>query len=352
MVIGSLLLYLVFGPQVVNWGEVTQPAKLLRTWSLWPGTALLVTSGLTAFAVQSKSLFKKRSQTPSANSQLDSDMDARRREIEVPIKWLIIGMVPLVLMMIFLEQVAFSISLPLGLLSIVMSFFLALVACRATGETDITPIGAMGKISQLTYAVLAPSNITTNLMAGSVTANIASAASDLLTDLKSGYLLGANPRRQFIAQFLGIFFGASAIIPAWYLMIPNKEVLESYNPPNVNMWRAVAEALSHGISYVPALAREGILIGGMLGIVLVLIEFYASKKVKPFLPSAMGLGMSWVFPFGNAFAFFVGALIAFLWSKFSKRTAELYTIPAASGAIAGESLVCAFLAMFEAFKAV
>src|SRR5439155_14302222 len=128
-------------------------------------------------------------------------------------------------------------------------FVLALVACRSTGETDITPIGAMGKITQLCYSLLAPSNMVTNLMAASVTANTAIASADLLTDLKSGYLLGANARKQFIAQFIGVFFGTVAIVPAWYLMIPNKEVLEAMNPPSTNMWRAVAEALSYGISY-------------------------------------------------------------------------------------------------------
>jgi hypothetical protein len=35
-----------------------------------------------------------------------------------------------------------------------MTFALALVAARITGESDITPTGAMGKIMQLTYGVL------------------------------------------------------------------------------------------------------------------------------------------------------------------------------------------------------
>ncbi|MEO7332078.1 MAG: hypothetical protein ABI193_26115 [Minicystis sp.] len=34
---------------------------------------------------------------------------------------------------------------------------------------------------------------------------LASASADLLDDLESGYLLGVNPRRQFITQFLGVF---------------------------------------------------------------------------------------------------------------------------------------------------
>lgn len=373
MIFGSVLLYFVVGPYVIHVGEVQNPAKLIRLWSLWTGTAILVTSGLTAFALQFKRKSPGKEQAKKAEESKEEANAARetgpgekeekdrpaahirqesREEIEVPKMWLFLGLVPFGLAMITLQYVAFSISPLYGLVSIVMSFFLALVACRATGETDITPIGAMGKISQLTYAVLMPQNITANLMAGSVTANIASSSADLLTDLKSGYLLGANPRKQFIAQFIGIFFGTAAIVPAWYLMIPNKAILENYNPPSANMWRAVAEALANGIDFIPPLARAGMVVGGMLGIALVLIDYYAPAKMKPYLPSPMGLGLSWVFPFANSFSFFIGAVLSTLWSKVAKRSADTFTIPVASGAIAGESLICAFLAMYNAANAI
>lgn len=349
MLVGALALYLYFGPWMVSIGQIPEPSKLLKGWALWPGTALLVTSGLTAFALQWKTIVKAFSSAGSAASSGVADEALMR--VEVPGKWLIIGLIPLSIIMVALQYIAFSISLPLGILAVVMSFFLSLVACRATGETDITPIGPMGKITQLTYAVLAPSNITTNLMAASVTANIASSSADLLTDLKSGYLLGANARKQFLAQFIGVFFGTLAIVPAWYLMVPDKAALEKFNPPAANMWRAVAEALVKGIDYLPETARVGLLIGGTIGIVLSMAEHFAPPKVKRFLPSSMGLGLSWVVPFANSFSFFLGAVIAFVWSKINNRTAELYVIPIASGAVAGESLMCAIIAMITAASA-
>jgi OPT family oligopeptide transporter len=347
MLLGSAILYLIVGPAMINAGQVEAPAKLIR-WSLWTGTAMMVTSGLTAFAVQWKVI--ARSFTAFKGGKAANGTTEMLRKIEVPFSWFLAGMIPLSIAMIALEYVAFSISIPLGFLSIAMSFLLALVACRTTGETDTTPIGAMGKITQLTYAVLSPSNMTTNLMAASVTANTVSSAADLLTDLKSGYLLGANARKQFIAQFVGVFFGTVAIVPAWYLMVPNKSIMESFNPPAANMWRAVAEALSQGIQYVPISARWGILIGGVIGIALALIDHFA-PKLKRFTPSAMGLGLSWVVPFANCLSFFIGAVIAWLWAKRSAKNAELFVIPVASGAIAGESLACAIIAMINALTA-
>src|SRR6476661_3461420 len=105
-------------------------------------------------------------------------------------------------------------------------------------------------------------------MAAGVTASAGSAAADLLTDLKSGYILGANPRKQFIAQFIGVFFGTLAIVPAWFAMVPNKAALEAFNPPATNMWKAVADLLTQGVHVLPHTAIWAIVIGAILGVAL------------------------------------------------------------------------------------
>lgn len=346
MLVGAVALYFVFGPQAINAHEISAPKGLIKEWALWSGSAIMLTSGLTAFAMDWKTIVRSFNVFGGKNNGNDP-IDA----VEVPMQWLILGVVPLAIASIVLQYLAFSISPVVGCMTIFLSFFLGLVACRATGETDVTPMSAMCKITQITVAVMAPKNIITNLMAASVTANIASSSSDLLTDLKSGYLLGANARKQFLAQLSGVFFGVAAIVPAWYLMVPDKARLEAFEPPSVNIWKAVATALSQGIQTVPESARWGMLIAGILGIVLALIDRYASKKWKPYVPSAMGLGLSWVMPFSNAFAFFLGALIAEIWRKANKNSAELYVVPVASGAVAGESLMCAILAIIQALEA-
>src|SRR5437660_405115 len=126
---------------------------------------------------------------------------------------------------------------------------LFIAACRVTGETDTTPVGAMGKITQLTFGVLSPGNTNVNLMSANVTAAASSSSADLLTDLKSGYLLGAHPRKQFIAQFAGIFVGTLVTVLAFRLLVPDASVLGSdqFPAPAAQTWRAVALALSHGV---------------------------------------------------------------------------------------------------------
>jgi uncharacterized oligopeptide transporter (OPT) family protein len=185
---------------------------------------------------------------------------------------------------------------------------------------------------------------TVNLMAAGTTAAAAGAAADLLTDLKSGYLLGANPRRQFLAQFYGVFFGVIAVVPAWYLMVPDKKALEAFNPPATNMWRATADLLTQGVNHLPHTALIAIVIGAIVGLLLPLLE-RLWPKAQPYLPSAMGLGLAWVVPFQNALSFLIGAVIVCLWRRWNRKNAEVFAIPIASGLVAGESLVAAFIAI-------
>jgi uncharacterized oligopeptide transporter (OPT) family protein len=309
--------------------------KITR-WSLWLGTSLLVFSGLTAFALGWKTIVRAFRGIGAKQSAEDEKL----AEIEVPVSWMVIGLIPTTIGLVALCWLAFGIAWWMGLLSVVLAFVLSLVACRATGETDTTPIGAMGKITQFTYAILAPGNTTANLMTAGITAGAAGSSADLLTDLKSGYLLGANPRKQFLAQISGVLFGVVVVIPAWYLMVPNKAALEHFNPPATNMWYAVAQALSQGIGVIPTSARWAIVIGGLIGIALPLLEAMF-PKARPYLPSSMGLGLAFVVSFSNSLSFFLGALITWRWTAMNEKSADDYVVPIASGCIAGESLALA-----------
>ncbi|MFO0830605.1 MAG: OPT family oligopeptide transporter [Phycisphaerales bacterium] len=311
-------------------------------WALWAGTALMVVSSLTQLAFSwktfARALTKKRGAAGDSTSL---------EHIEVPVWWMIAGMLPLTVAMVILQVVAFDIYWWAGMLAVAMSFVLSLVACRATGETDTTPIGAMGKVMQITFALIHPGQVVPNLASAGIAANSASSSADLLTDLKSGYLLGANPRRQFLAQFFGVFFGTVAIIPVWYLMVPNKAVLESYPAPGTQSWFRIAQVLTQGLSSLAPSAKVALVVGGTLGVILPFVEkFLVPAKWKPFWPSTMGLGLSWVVGFNNSLAFALGSVITWVWGRFiSKKTCDVFNVPVASGLVAGESLIKALIAM-------
>jgi uncharacterized oligopeptide transporter (OPT) family protein len=87
-----------------------------------------------------------------------------------------------------------------------------------------------------------------------------------------------------------------------------------------------------------------IVIGAFVGAALPLLEKLFPKQ-RPYLPSAMGLGLAWVVPFQNTLSFLIGALIVLIWEKWKKKNSDRYAIPIASGLVAGESLVAALIAI-------
>jgi len=225
------------------------------------------------------------------------------------------------------------------------------VACRATGETDTTPTGALGKITQLVFGVVAPGSITTNLMCASMSGGVAIHSADMLTDLKSGHLLGAKPRQQFIAQFFGVLAGSLFVVPAFRLLVPDYTVIGTPEvpAPAALAWEAVSRALSQGIHQLPPGARTMIVVGAVLGIVMVLIERALPAKLRRFFPSPVGFGLAFTMPFSNTLAMFVGALLALGLERARPKLAEQYIVPVSSGIIAGESLIGILIKVLSRF---
>ncbi len=358
MLLGSFINYAVLAPTMVAQGAIHAEKlgfKEIVSWSTWTGAAMMVTSSLFAFILQWRTVLRALSGITaifgSSNSQGENpEVEA----IQVPNSWFVIGSLVAGAGCVWVLNHAFGTAVWAGIVAVLLSFVLCLVACRATGESDITPMGAMGKVAQLTFAKLVPTNMITNLMTASVTAGAASASADLLTDLKSGYILGANPRRQFIAQFLGVFGGTLVVVPAFYMLVPTADMLggEKWPAPAAMVWKNVATLLSEGITALHPTARAGLLIGALVGILLPLIEMNLPKKLRPYFPSATGLGLSFVIPFSNALSFFIGALVGRIWQKRDAQHCEKYMVVVASGVIAGESLTGVAIALKDAIPGV
>jgi uncharacterized oligopeptide transporter (OPT) family protein len=213
----------------------------------------------------------------------------------------------------------------------------------------------MGKIMQLTYGVAIPQNATANLMTAGITAGAASASADLLNDLKSGYLLGANPRRQFLAQFAGIFTGTVATVIGFYLLVPDATALTggesgdaAFPAPAAQAWLKVAEVFRDGVDSLHPMARAGILWGLIAGAAMVVAEKLLPQH-KKWLPSATGIGLGFILPFNYPLSMFLGALGAWAWQRSSKEKADEFTVPIASGIIAGESIMGVIVAAVNNF---
>ena len=343
LLLGGLLTYAVLGPALLAHGIITTVSyKAIVAWTLWPGAAILVSSGLTSFALDYKSI--ARSFTGLANvfrKKSAGETDTGIAAVECPEWWFPVGFVLLAPIVTGLMVWLFQIPLWAGLIAVPLAVVMGFVAARVTGETDVTPTKALGPVTQLIYGVITPGNLSGNIMAANVTGGIGLHAADLLTTLKTGWLLGAKPRHQFYAQLFGVLAGAAIVVPAFNLILPDPSVLgsEAWPAPSCVVWAGVSKSFAGGIGALQPTAKTAILAGLALGVALVLFEKLAPKKLRPLMPSPAGLGIAMVLPGSNCIAMFLGAAAAEFMRRRMPALAEKAVVPVASGLIAGESLM-------------
>jgi OPT family oligopeptide transporter len=349
MLISGTLCWMVFVPILQAHGVITGSGfKTIVQWTLWGGTACMVSSGLLSFFMQWRSALSAFRGLGQLISRSRATQMSEMEAIEAPSSWFVGGQLVSLVALAWLAHASFGMPIWQSTLAVILSFALSVVACRVTGETDTTPIGAMGKVTQLIFGAINPGNVNVNLMSANITSGAAISSADLLTDLKSGYLLGANPRKQFIAQFAGIFIGTLITVVSFQVLVPNAAALgnKQFPAPAAQTWSAVARALSHGLSALEPLKVWSIIIGGAVGIIFSVLPMIFPKQQK-YMPSAAAFGLAWVFQWYYSVLFFLGAVIAWFWQKKAPKNAEEYTYPVASGIIAGGSLMGVLLIFWE-----
>ncbi len=360
MVLGGLFLNVFLAPPAMDsmWtnalgatvGAVTKPGSAWKEIGIWTGAPMLVSSGIVAFLAQWRTVVRAiEALLPGRKKTFSpSELEAARRvrDVEVPMRWFAFGMLFAGSGVIVVARVYFEIPIHLGLLAVAMTFLLAVVACRATGETDITPGGPFGKIMQLTYGVLIPQSSTANLQTAAITASASLSSADLLNDLKCGYLLGANPRRQFAAQAAGILTGTVATTLCFFILVPDASVLlgsdlkaPTFPAPGAQQWKAVAEVFKYGLGNLHPMSQSAIKVGLAVGALLSLTELTVPKRYRNWVPSPTGLGLGMVLPFFYPLAMFMGAALGAFATAANKAWAERYVVAIAAGGIAGESIV-------------
>ena len=120
--------------------------------------------------------------------------------IELPLWVSMIGIPLTGLLLMVLGKMWFNIEYWVTVVAIPLVFVFTLIAVTSTGLTAITPGGALGKLTQLLFAVLKPGDMGTNIMTAGINGEVALNASNLLMDIKPGYMLGGKPLHQALGQ--------------------------------------------------------------------------------------------------------------------------------------------------------
>ncbi|HEY5935946.1 MAG TPA: OPT family oligopeptide transporter [Kofleriaceae bacterium] len=352
LLLGGLLTYIFLAPALLDAGLIAVSAKTgaigytaIVKWTFAPGAGLLVGAGVTSLLLDWRSLGR-------AFSGLTSFLRKKTNEepgitaVESPSWWFPAGFLVLTPVVVTLMAIMFQIPIWAGLIAVPLAVLMGFIASRVTGETDVTPTKALGPVTQMLFGVLTPGNVQGNIMSANVTGGIGLHAADLLTTLKTGWLLGAKPRHQLYAQLFGVVAGALVVIPAFFLIIPVEDLgNDEWPAPSCVVWKGVSDAMTGGLGSMGSELKLAILLGLALGTLLTILEKVAPKRAKPFIPSPNGLGIAMIIPASNSIAMFIGATVAELLRRKRRQLSDNYVVPVASGLIAGESLMGVLVAI-------
>jgi len=231
-----------------------------------------------------------------------------------------------------------EISLLGALLAVLFGFFFVTVSSRMVGivGSSSLPISGMTigtlivvSVILLSSGVTGTVGMVASMMVGSVVCIAVSMAGDASQDLKTGFLVGATPKRQQLAEFLGVLI--PALVMGWVIMFLNKTYgftgPTALEAPQANAMAAVVQGVMTGV-----LPWAFIVTGLIIGLSIELLGIHA-------LPVAIGLYL----PPELSTPIVVGSLIFWAVNRFSSSEA----IPArtekgilfGSGMVAGDALV-------------
>ena len=207
----------------------------------------------------------------------------------------------------------------LAFISLPLIFVLSIICANSMALTSWTPTGALSKITQFSMGAIDRTNPASNLIPAGMTAEIASNASNLLSDIKPGYMLGGKPRQQAIGHVIGIFSGAICCVPLFFLLFlppdangvrsPATIVSEQFAMPAALQWKGVAELIAKGVTSLPASAIAAMVVAAVCAAAIEIAKIVTKGR---FPLSAVAIGLGVVLPPESTFAMWIGAMI-FWW---------------------------------------
>jgi putative OPT family oligopeptide transporter len=263
--------------------------------------------------------------------------DAAMSQDEMPIKLLytaIIGAAVLLAVMAVLstEKMGIGRGVLMAVVGTLWIWIAGVILSEAIGRTNWSPLSGMTLIA-VTILIFISSGlgdtkaaIVSAIMVGAAACVAMSQATDLMLDLKTGYLVGATPRKQQMGQFLGAWLGPIVIMTLIFVL--NEAYVLGSDKLPAPQGQALA-SMVNGImgGNVPG---EKYLAGAGLGALLSLFS--------PGLGITVGLGF--YLPFNIVLTYSLGTLIRVITNRqLGNSWAENNGIPIAAGLIVGEALV-------------
>lgn len=256
---------------------------------------------------------------------------------EMPIKLLYVGIIGAVILLgivavLSVEQMGVMRGIAMAVLGTIWIWMAGVILSECIGRTNWSPMSGMTLIAVTILIVITSglgdkAAIISSVMVGAATCMAMSQATDLMLDLKTGYLVGAIPKRQQTGQFLATWLGPVLMIGLLFIL---------------------HKAYGLGSDKLPA--PQGTALASMMKGILsgdVPVFKYLAGAGLGALLSATGIGglgiqvgLGFYLPFSIVLTYTIGTILRIVSDKTMGRNfSEQVGIPIAAGLIVGEGLV-------------
>lgn len=362
MLSGAVLGWLVLIPLITHLGQyipdIIYPAAVplseLDYWGIWGNYIRYIGAGAVAFGgilslVKSLPLiFRTFKEALGGLKSTAGSTSTLRTDEDMSIKGALIGVVAIV---IFIGATDFiPVGIPGALIIAIFGFFFATVSARLVGlvGSSNNPVSGMTIATLLITSIIfkaigfdGEEGMIGALAVGSVICIIAAMAGDMSQDLKTGFLVGATPRKQQYGELIGAI--ASGLVIGLVLLLLNKAWgfgSQELPAPQATLMKLVIEGVMGGnLPWALVFAGVGI------GIVVELLGIQI-------LPFAVGLYL----PIHLSTPIMVGGIIRGILEKRKEEEGILKEkieggVLFSSGLIAGEGLIGILLAILAIIPA-
>ena len=322
------------------------PSDLWGTYVKYIGAGAVATGGIISL-IKSFPLIVRTFRQAMKGMKSAGMASSLRTEQDIPMPVLIVAMVVIAVAIWLLP--AFPVNLG-ALIVVVFGFFFATVSSRMVGliGSSNNPVSGMAIATIIITTILlkATGTVGTTGMTGAICIGgiicvIAAIAGDCSQDLKTGFILGATPKKQQIGEIIGVIASAAVIGFVLYLMNAAWEFGgEEIPAPQATMMKMLVEGIMNA-----ELPWALILTGVGVAIVVEIV----GVQVMPF---AVGMYL----PFSLSAGIMAGGIVRWFMERRKNVSDEerragvdrgvLYT----SGLIAGEGLMGVVLAALAAGK--
>lgn len=226
-------------------------------------------------------------------------------------------------------------SLIIALVGTAWIWFAGIIIAQCTGMTDWSPISGIALLTVVLVLILGGTgNVIPAVLIGATLCCAITIASDMMADLRTGYIVGAIPRRQQVTELMTAWIGPTICMMTILLIaavnskqfgVPMGEGTPT-TAPQAQALRAVINGVQGGdMPY--ALYGFGAVLGLLLG-----LGAFAGLGVL--------VGLSMYLPFVYISTYGIGCLVNITISKIKGRAwAEEWGVPFAAGLIVGEAIL-------------